>query len=407
MFKKIALVTLFIGVTIGMAFLLYRFFFADTAPSGPAPSETPTVPGGGLPTAGEGVPTTPVVTGPDGLPVAPATPTAPTVPTAPTIGEAEPIGVPGTVASVPTVTGAGLTYYNVGDDRFYRVDGRGDAVRLSERSFPSVTAATWSDAGDKAVLEFPDGSKIVYDFTAETQVTVPKHWEDFDFSSDGATIVGKSIGLDPANRWLISFAADGSSTRLIEPLGENADKVTVSVSPDASIVAFSDTGDPVGFDTRDLLPIGQNQENLAALRVEGFDFTPQWSPAGSRLLYSTAAAVDDYLPSLWVVRADGTSVGAGRTKIAVRTWADKCTFSGESALYCAAPRELPAGAGLQRDIADGTPDRLLRIDLTTGSARDITPRGFDASVKAMTISEDGTEAFVIDGSGAVVRVPLF
>lgn len=401
MLKKILLIILFVGVTAGVAFLLYRFFFASAPTGGPDVTPPTEVPGGGgLPTAGPGTGGTPGETPGVGLP------TSPEGEGPGTASGGEPIGAPSVVAQQAVPTSSGLNYYDPNDGRFYRVDGDGSVERLSERAFPSVDEVDWSDAGDKAVVAFPDGSKIVYDFTAETQVSIPKHWEDFDFSGDGSTVVAKSIGIDPANRWLISFAADGSGTKLIEPLGENGDKVTVSVSPDAAIVAFADTGDPVGFDTRDLLPIGQNRENLPAMRVEGFGFIPLWAPGGGRLVYSAAAAADGYLPALWAVRADGTDVGGGRVKLNVRTWADKCAFAEGDVLYCAEPVGLPDGAGLQRDIADGTADRLVRIDLGTGFIRNVTPAGFGANVRTMKLSDDGLSLIVVDRSGQLTNVPL-
>jgi len=409
MIKKIALILLFIGVTIGMAFLLYRFFFAGP-PSAPPVTEPPvTTPGGGgLPTAGEGQPGGEVILGPDGLPISPGTGT----PTEP--GGGAPGGAPeslagaGTVAVAASPTNAGLNYFNQSDGRFYRIDGDGNAIRLSDKTFLEASGVTWAKTGGKAVIEFPDQSKIVYDFDQETQVTLPKHWEDFAFTDDGSTIVAKSIGLDPDNRWLVAAASDGSSAKLIEPLGDNADKVTVSVSPDASILAFSATAEPVGFDTRDILPIGPNGENLKAMRVEGFDFIPEWAPDGKRLVYSAAASIDDFLPALWVVRADGNSVGGGRIKLNVRTWADKCTFADADTMYCAEPTSLPSGAGLQRNIADSTPDRLLKIDLNTGVARDINPAsGFSQTVTTMSVSDDGSALFVADSSGNITKVPLF
>jgi hypothetical protein len=404
MIKKIALIALFLLVSVGVAFMLYRFFFAG-APAEPPVTEPPvTTPGGGLPTAGEGQGPGEVPVGPDGLPVSPGAPTAPDAAPA---GTTALLGTPGTVAAQVSPTGSGLNYYNEADGRFYRIDGNGSAVQLSDRNFPSVSDVTWAGRGDKAVIEFPDQSKIVYDFNNETQVTLPKHWEDFAFSADSGTIVAKSIGLDPDNRWLVAASSDGSSAKLIEPLGENADKVTVTVSPDTSVVAFSATAEPVGFDSRDLLPISPNGENLKAMRVDGFEFIPQWSPDGQRLVYSTAASSDDFLPAIWVATVDGSTVGERRVKLPVRTWADKCTFAGSDVMFCAEPRNLPSGAGLQRDIADGTPDRIVRVDLNSGTTRTISAEAFNLTVSSMQVSDDGSSLFVADAAGRITKVPLF
>lgn len=405
MLKKIALIVLFIGVAAGMAFLLFKFFFAG------APSTAPvtgtgggaTVGGGGLPTAGPGGGGTTVTGGQTGTPG--LTPSG----NIPVVASGGPTAAPAVdAASVlsPSASGDALGYYNRDDGHFYRVLPDGSKISLSEKAFPSASDVKWSPQGDKALIEFPDQSKVIYDFTAQRQVSIPRHWEDVQFTGDGSTVIAKSMSLDPDSRWLVASAADGSGTKLIEPLGENGDKVTVSVSPDNAIVAFSDTADPVGFDSRDLLLIGQNGENLPALRVEGFGFIPEWSPDGDHLLYSAAAQRDSYLPTLWFVGANGNIVGSGRTNLGIHTWADKCTFSDADTVFCAVPDGLPEGAGLQRDIAIGVPDNLVRIDLKNGTSNIIGRPAEDTSISNLTVAEDGSRLFFTDDQGVLREMRL-
>ena len=94
-------------------------------------------------------------------------------------------------------------------------------------------------------------------------------------------------------------------------------------------------------------------------------------------------------------------------KLDVHTWADKCSFTSGDTVYCAEPIDLPAGAGLQRDIADGTPDRLLKIDLASGTVRSVTPEGFSSNVTSIKLSDDGSALFVADRTGNITKVPLF
>jgi hypothetical protein len=399
MFKKIALLVLFVGVTVGVALLLYRFFFAVAPTTTPPPTGTTTVPGG-LPTAGTGRPTGTTPPGVTNLPPAAQLPV---------VASGGPTATPQVAPDLvlqPMASPSGLNYYDTADGHFYRVTADGKAQALSSQAFPAVRDVTWAPSGDKAVITFPDESKVVYNFDTQQQVTIPSHWQDPQFNGDGSAIIAKSEALDPDNRWLVAMASDGSGTKLLEPLGENGDKVTISVSPDNAIVAFSDTGDPVGFDTRDLLPIGQNGENYKALRVEGFGFTPRWSPDDTHLLYSTASQKDSYEPSLWFVTGNGDGIGSGRVDLGVHTWADKCTFADASTVFCAVPDQLPEGAGLQRDIASTIPDHIERIDLKSGTTRLIGRPENDTSIDTLTVSPDGSSLYFTDSVGALRQMRL-
>lgn len=403
MFKKILLIVLFVGVTVGMAYLLYRFFFAG-APVSPPPSGTGAPAVGGLPTSGPGRPGTGVPTPPTGLPSAPGVPT--TAP--PAVPAAAPASVevtPDSVLRPQAAPNGGVNYYDQSDGRFYRSLPDGTRQPLSAQTFPQAKDVTWAPKADKAVITFPDDSKVLYDFTAQKQVTIPGHWQDPTFNGDGSGIVAKSVALDPDNRWLVAMSADGASTKLLAPLGDNQDKVTVSVSPDSAVVAFSDTGEPVGFDTRDLIPIGQNDENYRALRVEGFGFTPLWSPDDKHLLYSTAEQQDSYLPTLWFQVGNGDGMGGGRSNLGIHTWADKCAFADSTTVYCAVPDTLPQGAGLQRDIADGTNDHVVRIDLSSGTSRTIDT-STNGRIRTLTVSSDGSTLFMDGADGRLTKTNL-
>jgi hypothetical protein len=170
-------------------------------------------------------------------------------------------------------------------------------------------------------------------------------------------------------------------------------------------VAFSDTGDPVGFDTRDLLPIGQKEENFKALRIEGFGFIPEWSPDGRHLLYSSAGQQDSYMPTLWFQVASGDDIGSGRKNLGVHTWADKCSFADATTVFCAVPDTLPQGAGLQRDIADGTPDHIVRIDLQSGTSRTVSQPAA-GNIKSVSVSADGSLLFMAGADGHLTQLKL-
>jgi hypothetical protein len=285
-----------------------------------------------------------------------------------------------------------LRYHNASDGKFYKTNADGSLSSLSDQVFFNVQDVTWAKTQDKAVLSYPDGSKIVYDFAKNKQVTLPKHWEDFSFSPDSSEIAAKSIGLSPENRWLVTTKDDGTGTKLIEPLGNNAEKVIVDWSPSRQVAAFSKTGAPQGADRSEIFLLGLGGENFKSIIVEGLDFQSQWSTTGQKLLYSVDSARSGYKPELWITNAYGDQIGSGRLSLQLNTWAEKCTFADDNTVYCAAPRELPEGAGMVPEIARTTPDDLYKIDLKTGLK---TPIALDKNYTFDTVSYDATRKKVI------------
>lgn len=286
-------------------------------------------------------------------------------------------------------------YYNSTDGKFYHLTSDGQIRTLSDQTFYNVSNATWANKNDKAVLEYPDGSKIIYDFEKQKQTTLPKHWQEFSFSPDSSQIAAKSIGLSPENRWLVTINDDGSGTTLVEPMGNNADKVQINWSPSHQTVAFSQTGAPLGGERREVLFVGLNGENFKSTVVEGLGFEPQWSPTGQKLLYSVYSARSDFKPELWIVDSYGDSIGNNRQMLKLNTWADKCTFAGDTTLFCAVPRDLPQGAGILPEVAVNNLDDMYKIDLKTGLKTNISLGG-DYTIKNINYDSSKNKVLFTD-----------
>jgi len=365
--KKILLFSLLAAGTIALAFLLY-FFFKKVAPTAPPTGAgVPTGPaaGGQFTPAGQRVATTTA----GGAGAQAGLPTAGAIPgVKPSYYQPEPVTkIASEKVSYFSIGPTGGTrFYNPNDGKFYQVSPDGTSKTLSDQTFYNVKNVTWAPKNNKAVLEYPDGSKIIYDFEKQKQATLPKHWSEFSFSSDGAEIAAKSVGLSPENRWLVTVNDDGTGTKLIEPMGENADKVIVDWSPSRQAVAFSMTGNALGLYRKEVLLIGLNGENFKSLTVEGMGFKPQWSPTGKQLLYSVYSDRSNYKPELWLTNSYGQDIGSGRKNLELNTWANKCAFSGDETLYCAVPRNLPQGSGISPAVADSSYDDFYKVDLKTG-----------------------------------------
>lgn len=377
-YKKVWLIIGFFGLVAIMGYLIWNFFFKSVF--SPTEINNPNNNIGGLNPAGEGSGNISTSTGNgrldgnddvnSGGQIASST-------GAPTGREPSDLAVGGltkvnSVTSDPVLdpmmgSDGQLRYYNSDDGKFYKLDASGKLVTLSDKVFYQVDKVTWSNSGDKAILEYPDGSKITYDFLTKKQVTLPKHWEDFSFSPDSSQISAKSIGDDVSNRWLIIANADGTRASSLSAIGNNADDVYPIWSPNNQAAAMYTRG--VDFNRQEVFFVGLNDENFKSTIINGRGFDPQWSDAGDKLLYSVYSSDNNMNPSLWIVNAQGDNIGQNRTNLGLSTWASKCTFATNDEVYCAVPDVLPEGAGLFPELADKTQDSLYKIDLKTGTKK--------------------------------------
>ncbi|MEK7615118.1 MAG: hypothetical protein AAB431_01895 [Patescibacteria group bacterium] len=397
--KRILLIVGFILSVVVIAFLLYVAFFRADSPIIPNPQTGGTNSQGtntGLPASGDGT----IRGGEDDL-----TGDLSGLPQADEVAKG---GLTQTSELTtgpvynPTLSGDGasVNFYDKNDGKFYRINADGTLAALSDKKFPGVDKATWNKDAEKAVLEYPDGSNVVYDFGAEAQVTLPKHWEGFDFSPVADELAAKSVGLDPNNRSIVVTNADGSNVKSIQPLGTKQDKVQVNWSPNDQVVAFSDTAQDVegGIDQKIIYPIGKNQENFKGLAIEGLNFASKWSPDGKQLLYSASGSYSNYRPLLWVVDGTSSSMGKNRRSLSLNTWVEKCTFASTSVAYCAVPQNLPENAGLQPSLFSNLPDSVYKLDITTGIS---TLVGIPAGGKMMSnlfVTKDGSLLYYTDNT---------
>ncbi|MCX6781549.1 MAG: hypothetical protein NTW66_00270 [Candidatus Magasanikbacteria bacterium] len=394
--KRILLVVALLAVTALLAFALYYLFKKAGPLAGilPTPTATPTVPGGLPPSGGRVTTTLPSGEVTTTLPVAGYIPGV-----QPSYYRTEAVTkITNTVTTYPSLAQNGnYRYYDATDGKFYRILPDGTVKTLSDQAFYNVSKTTWANSADKAVLEYPDGSKIIYNFETQKQVTIPKHWEDFSFSADSKEVAAKAVGLSPENRWLVTINDDGSGTKLVEPMGENQDKVIVDWSPSKQAVAFALTARGIGMYRKEIFFVGLNGENFKSTIVEGLGFEPKWSPTGKKLAYSVYSDRSDFKPELWVVNSYGQEIGSGRQNLGLATWAEKCTFSGDSTMYCAVPRTLPQGAGIKPGIAAGTTDDLYKIDLITGLKTTISTGG-DYSINNLSVDDTNNRLLFTDPS---------
>lgn len=302
-------------------------------------------------------------------------------------------------------TGNTLSYYDPNTRRFYRINPDGTTQKVGDRIFAELDSVAWANNGDEAVLEFPDGTNVVYNFDTDEQVTLPQHWTEFDFSPDSNNLAFKSLALDINERWLAVSDKSGGGSRRIAHLGNNEEIVDVDWSPNNQVVATYT--EPEGVSQTEVFFVGFNQENFPLSKVEGLKFESTWSPNGENLIYSSSEARNNFAPSLWVVDGTGSTLGQNRRRIGLPTWSHKCTFATPEKMYCGVPTTLPEGAGLIPSIADQIPDQIYEVDLSTGSTSLLAIPEDDLNVQSIIVSEEGDQLFIQDRiTGKLKRIQI-
>jgi sugar lactone lactonase YvrE len=302
----------------------------------------------------------------------------------------------------------GLVYFDSAQGRFYKINPDGTVTLLSNQKFFSVSGVTWSNDANKAVLEYPDGSNIVYDFKNNKQYTLPKEMETFDFSGNDQLLGAQVITDNTDTNWLVTSNSDGSNLQFVERIGDQAKNVDVNFSPNNQVVALF--RENVSANNQQVLFIGQHHENFKSLITNGRGFEGQWTPDGSKLLYSVYQADNDFKPTLFVSNASGDNIGGSNMSLGLQTWVNKCAVSaGNQFAYCAVPQNLPLGSGWYPQLADNLPDTFYKIDLLSGLVSLLAePVGSQPfySASGIFLSPDEKILYFQDRSGSVYSIGL-
>ncbi len=313
-------------------------------------------------------------------------------------------------AEYATLSSSGrFNYYDWRDEKFYALTPGGAPVPLSDEIFRSVEDVYWSNNGNSAVLEFPDGSNIYYDFNSGKRATLPKEAQEFSFSPDDGLLSYEYIGQTKDDRWIVVSSPDGQGQTLVQEIGDESRNVKVDWSPNNQVVAtFRDMTSSIG---EEVFFIGFNNENFLSLQTNGVGFLGEWSPKGKQILYSVFSKDTNYNPSLHIAGAEGDNIGLGNRSLNIQTWPDKCVFESEEIVYCAVPRSLEAGSGIFRERAYSVRDSIYKIDLINNISSVIAYPETDSqtsfTIDNLMISEDKGELYFIDRVyGRIHRIRL-
>ncbi len=264
-----------------------------------------------------------------------------------------------------------VQYYDPATGMFYRIDpATGKATPNSKQTFPGVQNVTWAPDSGRAVLEFPDDTKVIYDFQSAKQYQLPKEGRQFSFSPNSQNVAFSYISSDPSQRFLVTTDNTGASLKPVQELGDNFNQVQVAWSPSNEVVGLYRHS--INATQQEVIFIGQNNENFKALTVDGEGFQGKWTPDGQKLLYTVLSSATNYNPELYLTLAKGDAIGQGKTDLGLSTYVDKCTFDRSSAFaYCAVPDALANGSGLYPEFSQDAHYTFYTIDLASGMTRQL------------------------------------
>jgi len=305
--------------------------------------------------------------------------------------------------------GGDILSYDKNTGEFSRLNiETGESILFDNISYKGAENIEWSPDSAKVLVEFPDGSNVIYDFNKNRQYVLPTNWYNFDFTKDSSGLVFLTESTDPKKRWLSTSDIDGSNYKPIENLGENERFVDVIYSPNDQYIALSRTGKPLGLWRQQVVPIGLNDENFKAIEIEGRNYHPIYTPDGTKMVYDCYNLASNYKPVLYVVDVAPGSVGLNHFSLDINTWVSKCTFNNSgSYLFCAVPRDLPEGTGLFEEFSKDTVDDIYLININTGSSIKLAEPTIKVNIDSIFLSEDQSVLYYTDSSfGSIYSINL-
>ncbi|MFH1171842.1 MAG: WD40 repeat domain-containing protein [bacterium] len=407
--KRLALITLFILLIVGILVVVWFLFFAPFfRPTQPGGNANENVNGGALPNVNANRPVNtnanPVAQGPGTLP-------KPAEVANGSMTLAKNVSSTATVSPIIGPDGTSIIYYDDLSEKFVRLDpATGKLTDVTTQKFPDVKNITWAPDDQRAVLEFPDNSKIVYDFQSQRQYSLPSQSQKFSFSADSDRLAYAYIGTSAESNFLVTSNADGTGSKAVAELGDQADYVQVAWSPSDQVVGLYRKGSAAG--QQEIVFIGQNDENFKSLTTDGSGFQGKWTPDGTKLLYTVYSEMTNWNPELHLVYAAGDNIGQGDVDLGLQTSLDKCIFNHAGThAYCAVPDLMERGSGLYPEFSANVKDSVYSINLTSGALSSVAqPVSSDLNrftIGRLLLSTDESTLYFTDlSTGKVEKVRL-
>jgi hypothetical protein len=74
---------------------------------------------------------------------------------------------------------SGVSFYDQAKQQFFKINTNGQVELLSDKLFYGVSGVTWSNTGEKAIIEYPDGANVLYNFKDKNKLLFHKECKSF------------------------------------------------------------------------------------------------------------------------------------------------------------------------------------------------------------------------------------
>lgn len=361
--RLIVLISIFIGITIMISFVLWIVFKSPSDLEKIAPTDT----------SSENTTSTPIAPSQE--------------------GEFTTFKLSNDAVISPTISNNKVLYYSKITGNLLSTDFEGRSTEsITDVSIPNLITTLWSFDKSKAINIYQDGesvSKALFNISKQKAVRLDSRINFITFSPNKDRIayqfIDKFLGINN-----ISIAdPDGLNWRAVQNIRMEDIKLLWPKENTLAIITA-----PSGTVKGSLLTT--NTENGGVLNKivsESFGLTAKYSPDGNSLLYSQT---DQYghNPSLFIIRNGGIT-----EQLSIGTLSDKCSFSAKNNLYCAVPSEINGSLTLPDDFYKNTAkfsDIFFRVDATGNRSYKIfDPKEFKRDFNASEILISPNEDYII------------
>lgn len=298
-----------------------------------------------------------------------------------------------------------LLYYRQVDGHIFSLNPSTNAItEISGVDLENLQKSTWGPNARQVISEFlqPGGRRQVfyYSFEERRAVELPAQIQNVAFNPAGSQIayqfLDSSSGVnvlsvaDPQNRHFRKLTNLESRHPIIFWLGDRVAYVTESsgIKPGSLFLLDPQTGE------RQTLQIGI------------FGLTAQPAPSGTKILYTQGSQTAPNQVRLFLQNLSRNEI----IDLNLHTLPAKCTWNpGETVLYCAVPKNIPASAVLPDHWRSGdfnSQDQIWKIDLNQLKGTQLTT-ALPYDISWLRLSPDGTALLFQDKvDGRLYRLQL-
>jgi hypothetical protein len=275
------------------------------------------------------------------------------------------------------------------EGNIYQIDTKTKTEDLSTSFTPNLIKILWSPNGYHLINVFKEeGSGIInkysYNLITTENIKLGGNLKYVTWSPDGEKIAYHYYDPKTENGFISIADPDGKNWQNLTPVSSTDFKVEWPLKDKISFTALT----PPNTVTSDFNIINpETGESPKPILQNKYGLGTLWSPSGTKLLFSSAAASGG-VPRLYVLNE-----ALEQKALNVESLAEKCVWSKtEKIIYCAVPNNNLSGINLPQDWYSTNfigQDIFIQVNIETGEKKRISEEeNYDATNLSLSPEED-------------------